>query len=249
MTAEKSPVTNVHEWVRTPFSVRRNIVKVWRRLPPDLWIGLSLPDDKERAVRVERRSLTGAAAMAVLLLACFAGVGYQPSEGVVDRSSPVLGKSTETSASTPPPAGWYYQPLQSASLALWVICPTFAGWAFVRLLWIPLVAAAAPTRDATLNLARQLGAVYFYVFVMIVVGAALMIPLMLVDAKGTETFRWCFWCFLFGESFFVPGAMWLRLVILDRSGHVFGARRYQILAVYLLLTVVIPIIGMVKELD
>ena len=76
-----------------------------------------------------------------------------------------------------------------------------------------------------------------------------MIPLMLVDAKGTETFRWCFWCFLFGESFFVPGAMWLRLVILDQSGRVFGTRRYQILAVYLLLTVVIPIIGMAGELD
>lgn len=56
-------------------------------------------------------------------------------------------------------------------------------------------------------------------------------------------------CFLFGESFFVPGAMWLRLVVLDQSGRVFGARRYRVLAVYLLLTVVIPIIGMVGELD
>lgn len=36
---------------------------------------------------------------------------------------------------------------------------------------------------------------------------------------------------------------------LDRSGRVFGARRYQTLAVYLLLTVVIPIIGMAGELD
>ncbi len=48
---------------------------------------------------------------------------------------------------------------------------------------------------------------------------------------------------------FRAGAMWLRLVILDRSGRVFGTRRYQLLAVYMLLTVAIPILGMIGELD
>ena len=74
-----------------------------------------------------------------------------------------------------------------------------------------------------------------------------------VAPAETAFIRWCFWCVLFGESFFVPGVMWIRLVLADRSVEVFGRFRIALLAAYLALFVVVPIYGMalavLKQID
>lgn len=236
-------------FVRTPFAVRCNVVKVWRPLPADLWTTLSQPEDCARSKRVERRALAGVTVMAVMLMAGFSSVGLRTTAGEEDLCFPVLGKSLAVPENGSPDPGWYHAPGQSLSLGFWVVGPSLGGWVFVRLIWIPVVAARKPTREATLAFARHLGAVYLYVYLMIVAGAALMVPLIVLAPKGTEWLRWCFWCFLFGESFFVPTAMWLRLVICDSSGKVFGHYRFAIMAFHLTCFVVIPIFGMIQELD
>ena len=106
-----------------------------------------------------------------------------------------------------------------------------------------------PSGDSVIAFARHLLSVYLFVFVMIVVGAALMPALIRVSPDGTELFRWCLWCFLFGESFFVPAVMWGRFIIADRDGAVFGRCRIAGLTIYLLLFVVVPILGMVQQLE
>ncbi len=237
------------DFVRTPFAVRSNIVKVWRALPADLWVALSEPEDRIRSERIERRCLVGVVVMAVMLVVLFSSVGLRTIVNDEDGCFPLLGWSRPAPAGSATDLGWYYAPGQSLSLALWVVVPSLAGWVFVRLLWIPSVAAGKPTREATLATARHLAAVYLYVYLMIIVGAALLVPLVLLAPKGTETFRFCLWCFLFGESFFVPAVMWLRLVIRDSPGAVFGRYRYGLLALYMLSFVVIPLWGMIQELD
>jgi hypothetical protein len=162
---------------------------------------------------------------------------------------PILGKSLVISPGNHTQLGWYYDAEQSATLALWVIVPSLLGWAFVRLLWLPIASAGKPAQLATMTLARHLGSVYTYVYLMVALGATLMIPLILLAPAQTETFRWYLWCFLFGESFFVPGVMWARLVLRDEAGEVFGRFRYVWLTFYLVLCVVVPILGMVQELD
>lgn len=240
---------SARSFVRTPFAVRRHVIMVWRRLPPDLWTTLSQPGDRARSAQVERRSLVGVAVMVVILIAGFSSVGLRITVDGEALCFPLLGWSVAAPADSSPDLGWYHAPGQSLSLALWVVAPSLAGWAFVRLIWIPMVAAGKPTRDAVLTFARHLGAVYFFVYLMVIVGAALMVPLVALAPRGTETFRWCLWCFLFGESFFVPAAMWLRMVIHDSSGHVFGRFRYAVLVLYMALFVAIPICGMVQELE
>jgi len=237
----------VLDFVRTPFAVRRNVVKVWRALPADLWIALSEPEDCTRSRRIERWCLVGVVVMAVMLVVLSSSIGLRTTVGDEDLCFPLLGWSRPAPAGSAPGSGWYYAPGQSLSLALWVVVPSLTGWVFVRSLWIPLVAAGKPTREATLATGRHLAAVYLYVYVMIIVGAALMVPLVLLAPKGLEVFRWCLWCFLFGESFFVSAVMWLRLIIQDSPGAVFGRYRYGILALYMLLFVVIPIWGMLQE--
>lgn len=241
----------VLDFVRTPLAVRRNVVKVWRPLPADPWTGLSLPEDRARSIRRERRAIVGVTVAVLMLVAGFSSIGLRAIVGEDDLCFPLLGKSLVTPTDGAPGLGWYYLPGQSLSLALWVVVPSLAGWMFVRLIWLPAVASARtdPRREATLTFARYLGDVYFYVYAMVVVGAAFMPLLILLSPKGTETLRWWLWCFLFGESFFVPAVMWLRLVINDSPGKVFGRFRYAALALYLVLFVVIPIGGMVQELD
>jgi hypothetical protein len=241
--------SSVRSFVRTPFAVRCNVVKVWRPLPADLWTTLSQPGDCALSKRVERQALAGITVMAVMLIAGFSSAGLRTTAGEEDLCFPLLGKSLAVPEHGPPDPGWYHAPGQSLSLGFWVVGPSLGGWVFVRLIWIPVAAARKPTREATLTFARHLGAVYLYVYLMIVSGAALMVPLIVLAPKGTEWFRWCLWCFLFGESFFVPAAMWLRLVICDSSGQVFGRHRFAIMALYLTLFVVIPIVGMIQELD
>lgn len=245
---ESSDSISVREFVRTPFAVRCNVVKFWRQLPPELWTALSESKDHTASMRAERRALAGVAITAAMLLAVFSGFGTRASVGELELCFPLLGWSSEMPAGGSPIHGWYYAPGQSLSLVLWTVGPSLAGWAFVRLFWLPLVATAKPKRAATLSFARHLGAVYLYVYLMVVGGAALMVPLVLLAPGGTETIRWYLWCFLFGESFFVPAAMWFRLVVHDRSGQVFGPHRYPAMALYATLFIVIPICGMVQEL-
>lgn len=239
----------VLDFVRTPFTVRRNVVKVWRALPADPWTQLSLPADHAHSIRRERWALGGVAVGALLLVAGFSSVGLCTAVGEDLAFFPLLGKSLPTPTEGSLIPGWYYVPGQSLSLALWVVVPSLAGWAFVRLVWLPTVALRCPAPEATLAFARHLSGVYLYVYAMILVGAGLMPLLILLSPKGTETLRWCLWCFLFGESFFVPAAMWSRLVINDSPGKVFGRFRYTALVLYLTFFVAIPIGGMIQELD
>lgn len=238
----------VLDFIRTPFHVRCNVVKAWLPLPENVWAALSRPEDGARAKRVERRALAGVTTMAVLLMVGFSGIGLRTTSGEESQCFPLLGKSRAVPENDPSGPGWYYAPGQSLSLGLWVVGPTLLGWAFVRLVWIPTVAVGKPTRTATLTFARHLGAVYLYVYLMVVGGAALMLPLILWAPKGTEGLRWYLWCFLFGESFFVPAVMWLRLAIYDASGHVFGRHRFATLTIYMAMFVVVPIVGMIQEL-
>lgn len=237
----------VLDFVRTPFTVRRNVVKVWRALPAGLWTQLSRPGDRDRSIRRERQAVVGVGVAAAMLMACFSSIGLRTTVGAEDLCFPLVGKSLPLPAGGAPELGWYYLSGQSLSLVLWVVVPSLAGWAFVRLVWIPAATGRA-TRAAALTFARHLGCVYLFVYLMIVVGTALMPLLIFLSPKGTETVRWFLWCFLFGESFFVPAAMWLRLVIHDSSGQAFGRFRYAALGLYLVLFVVIPIGGMIQKL-
>ncbi len=246
----------VRYFVRTPLAVRRNVVKVWRAIPPGVWTELSEPSDSLGSIRRERQAVAGVALMAVILVAGFSGIGFHATVDGHDLCFPLLGRSTGVPAGAGEDdlyrsgdASWYYIPGQSLTLALWVVAPSLLGWVYVRMLWIPAVAANRPTREATVTFARYLGSVYLYVYLMILVGASLMPLFILFSPRGTETLRWWLWCFLFGESFFVPAVMWSRLVILDSSGRVFGKSRYAALGLYLLLFIVVPIGGMLAELD
>lgn len=186
--------------------------------------------------------------MAVLLMVGFSGIGLRTTADGESLCFPLLGRSVPVPESGPPGPGWYYVPGQSLSLAFWVVGPTLLGWAFVRRIWIPVVAAGKATRAATLTFARHLGAVYLYVYLMVGGGVVLMLPLVQWAPRSTEALRWYFWCFLFGESFFVPAAMWLRLAIHDTSGQVFGRHSWAVLVLYVTLFVVVPIVGMVQDL-
>jgi hypothetical protein len=139
---------------------------------------------------------------------------------------------------------WCHTAGRLLSPVLWVAAPPVAGWAFVRLLWIPRVTADLPTRGAVTVFTRYLSGVYLYVYLMVFVGAALMLILASAAPVRTEVFRDCLWLFLFGESFFVPAVLWVRLVMNDSSGQVFGRSRYAVLMLYLVLFVAFPIIGM-----
>jgi hypothetical protein len=242
-------ICSVRAFVRSGFSVRCQVVKLWRSLPLDLWTGLSTPDDRRQARARERRALWAVLGLALALWLGFSHAGLLVGEGSTAHWYPLLGKSLVVSPGHHGQPGWYYDAEQSTTLALWVIVPSLLGWAFVRLLWLPVASAGKPTQQATMTLARHLGGVYAYVYLMIALGATLMVPLILLAPARTETFRWYLWCFLFGESFFVPGVMWARLVLRDRAGYVFGRFRHVALTLYLVLCVVVPILGMVQELD
>lgn len=240
---------SVRAFVRSGFSVRCKVVKLWRSLPPDLWTGLSTLEDRFRAQARERHALSAVLGLSLVLWLGFSHGGFLVDESSTVHVYPLLGKSLVIHAGNHDQSGWYYDAEQSTTLAFWVIGPSLLGWAFVRLLWLPMASAGKPSQRATMTLVRHLGIVYAYVYLMIALGATLMIPLILLAPDKTETFRWYFWCFLFGESFFVPGVMWTRLVLRDRAGEVFGRFRHVALTFYVVLCVVVPILGMVQELD
>ena len=231
--------------VCTPLAVRCNVVKVWRPLPQALWGALSEPADIRLSRQRERRALVAVAIMVALLAGGFSGIGYRPDAAGQEAVFPVIGGSLRLNdGNANPSAGWCYVPGLSLAPVLWVVLPPLAGWAFVRLLWIPSVATGKSSAQATLAMARHLSGTYLYVYLMILVGAGLMPLLVRLAPSGTQTFRWYLWCFLFGESFFVPAAMWLRLVVNDFSGQIFGRFRYSLLAAYGVAFVTIPIWGM-----
>ncbi len=207
------------EFVSTPFAVRCNVVKVWRALPGDIWRVLGSEADVQQSRRREQLAVVAVLVMAMMILAGFTGAGH-PGQRV---------------------------PRSPVTAALWVVAPPLAGWGFVRLLWIPLASAGRPTREATMAFTRHLSGVYLYVYLMIVLGVGLMLLLARIAPMRTETFRYCLWWFLFGESFFVPAVMWLRLVRHDASGCVFGRSRHLILMLYLVVFVAFPLVGMYLE--
>lgn len=239
----------VLRFVDTPFGVRRNVVKAWRTLPAGLWIALSERYDRQLAVGRERRAVAGVVLVAAVLLIGFSGAGL---EAMIEGQAvcvPLVGRTNTPIGEMAPSLGWCYVPGKSLTLVLWTVGPSLVGWVCMRWIWIPAVARGGDNREAVLNCARHLGSVYFYVYLMILVGASLMPLLILASPGGTVFLRWCLWCFLFGESFFVPAVMWIRLILHDRTGAVFGRWRKLGLGLYLLLFVVVPILGMVTELD
>lgn len=292
----------VRAFVETPLTIRRNVVKVWRPLPPGLWTALSDPTDHALARRRERTAVALVGIMVVVLAGGFASVGLAPrtsaltnntrtttatgidntpGAAVTDSAShagaarsnphaernarttsgrsvgfPLLGPArgavprdgTDTASFDTTPLRWYFAPGQSLPLALWTVVPPLLGWGLVRLVWIPAVLRHRAARTQAVVFARHLSVVYVFVFAMVVAGASLMPVLIIASPCGTERLRWYLWCFLFGESFFVPAVMWTRLVIHDADGAVFGRRRYAVLTGYLLLCVVVPMIGMVGQL-
>jgi hypothetical protein len=238
----------VLNFVRTPFAVRRNVVRIWRPIPTNAWLALAQPEDVVCSRRRERCALCFVTSIVVVLGAGFASVGYRQQVGKSAVDFPVLGWSLPAQTDVSPADGWYAAPGQSVSLVSWTVVPPLVGWAFIRGLWIPRMAAGKPRYDATLAFARHLSGVYVYVYLMIFLGALLLPMLVLASPAGTQGFRWCLWCFLFGESFFVPAVMWMRLIVNDRLGETFGRSRYLMLAAYLVIGVFVPITGMVTEL-
>ncbi len=239
----------VPDFVGTPFAVRRNVAKVWRPLPADLWTAFDAPADYKRAIRREGIALAAVLALAGAVVGGAAGIGVIQGGTGDGVAYPLLGRASVPAGQPLPDSvgasGWYFVAGQSAKATLWTVLPPLCGWGFVRLLWIPLAIRSSPARVAARTFARYLSGVYLYVYLMIAAGLALAAILLALVPRPTETFRWWLWLFLFGESFFVPALMWIRLVGDDSNGDVFGQRRYTVLALYLVFFVVVPIAGMV----
>ena len=185
----------VLEFVRTPFAIRCNLVKVWRPLPANIWTALSESQDRLRGIRYERQALVWVALMAILLLGGFSGAGLQTSIEGQDVCVPLVGRSMTPVLDNGRSTDWCYIPGRSLTLVLWTVAPSLAGWACMRLVWIPAVAARRRTREATLSFARHLGSVYLHVYLMVIVGASTMPLFILVAPRETTFLRWCLWCF------------------------------------------------------
>jgi hypothetical protein len=240
--------SRVRQFVRSPWSVRCNVVKVWRPLPAGLWTSLAEADDAMRARRAERVAVVSVLAMAAALVIGFSGMGVCAALGELYQCFPVVGTPSLSPTSDTTPLGLYFKLGLSFPAVFWAVGPSIAGWTLVRLFWIPSVVRNKPSRGAAITMTRYLGSVYLYVYLMICGGAVLLLVVARVAPAETTFIRWCFWCFLFGESFFVPGVMWIRLVLAEGSVEVFGRFRYALLAGYLVLFVVVPIYGMTFEL-
>lgn len=241
------------DFVLTPFSVRCNAVKVWRKLPDDLWTGLTDHAQRRRANSTEHRCIITTAALILVVLACASFAVPAPSgDGDVLLAQPVIGwpwpLDSDAAGRRASEIDVIFVPQQARLVLLWTILPTLLGWFAVRGVWIPRVTREKEHHAAAIALAQNLAPVYQYVFMMIAAGAVLMLPIAFLWPASSQFLRWCFWCFLFGESFFVPGVMWSRLVLCDSAGDVFGARRRMWLTLYLIAFVVLPLLGMISEL-
>ena len=235
----------VLDFVRTPLAVRCNIVKVWRPLPRDLWSALTQPNDIRKSRQRERRAVVAVAVMVALLV--FGDLERRVSPGHHGSGDDIS-------------ADWrlIYSRQWLTRIARLVLragavagtcavgggaAPGRAGRSFACC-GSPGSAAGKSSGQATFAMVRHLSGTYLYVYLMVFVGAALMLPLVRLAPAETQILRWYLWCFLFGETFFVPAVMWLRLILSDRSGQVFGHWRYSLLAAYGVGVVAIPIWGM-----
>ena len=213
MPLESDDESRVRQFVRTPFSVRCGIVKVWKALPAGFWTTLVTQPDARRARQAERLAILSLLAMAIALLVGFSGLGVAATSSGSYQRFPVVGSPSLEALSASASLGLYFELWLSLPAVFWTVGPSLAGWAFVRLFWIPMAVTSHPSRDAVMVMARHLSGVYLYVYVMIGAGAALMLLIARAAPAETAFIRWCLWCFLFGESFFVPGVMWIRLVL------------------------------------
>jgi hypothetical protein len=234
----------VLDFVRSPLAVRCNIVRVWRPLPQDLWGALIQPRDIQQSRQREVRAVVAVAIIVALLVVGFSSIGYRLDTAGQGTVFALTGLSFASGNSSPWSTSWCYMPGLSLAPVLWVVLPPLAGWGFVRLLWIPRVAVGKLSRPGTLAMARHLSGTYLHVYLMVFVGAVLMSLLVWFAPARTQSLRWYLWCFLFGETFFVPAAMWLRLVVNDFSGQIFGRLRYSLLAAYGVAFVAIPTVSM-----
>lgn len=242
---ERSPA---QAFTRSPLTVRSRVVAVWRAIPDDAWEALSSDSERQRAMRVERRAIVGVAVLSLALVFGFGGLGFRTTHGAAELCFPLLGRSLACATDAAALSGWYYRTGQSLGLAVWTVVPPLLGWFFVRALWIPAVSGDPARRASRLTFARHLGSVYLCVYAAIAL-CSLSLPLLIIASPlGTERFRWWLWCFLFGESFFVPAVMWIRLVVHDTNGSVFGRYRWRLLSLYLLLFVVVPMVAMAQRL-
>lgn len=246
--APPTELSAAQAFTRSPFVVRGRVVAVWRSIPHDIWDALSSDFEGQRARRIERRAIVGVAVLSLVLLFGFGGLGFRATSDSEGLCFPLLGRSVPCTVDAAASPGWYYRAGQRFGLAAWTVVPPLLGWLFVRGLWIPSVGTAPARRTSRLTLARHLGSVYLFVYAAIAL-CSLAMPLLIVASPlGTERFRWWLWCFLFGESFFVPAVMWIRLVLHDTNGSVFGRYRWWLLSLYLLLFVVVPLGAMVRRL-
>lgn len=248
----RGPIS-LEDFVRSPFSVRCNVVKVWRQLPHDLWTGLTEHGQRRRANSTEHRCIIATGALILVVLACASFAFPAPSDdGDALLAQPVIGwpfpLDRSAGAGDLAQADIIFVPGQARLVLLWTILPTLLGWLAVRGIWIPRITRRTDHHTAAIALAQNLAPVYQYVFMMIAAGAVLMVPVAFLWPASSQFLRWCFWCFLFGESFFVPGVMWSRFVLCDTAGDVFGKRRKVRLALYLIAFVVLPLLGMISEL-
>lgn len=261
----------VLEFVRSPFTIRRNAVAVWRRPPRGLWTELNQPQDNEPARRTQRRAVAGVMVISVLLILGFSGLGIRsnasggeaalsPMHGRRSRLKPaarvmiyhplfeksfVVEQGHSNELGQLGQLDWYYAWGQSWIQMLCGVVAPLGGWIIVRAVWLPVLSRSKPSRQATLSLARHLGSVYYFVFLVLLVGAAIMLLLLLISPAGTTLIRFFLGLLLFGESFFVPAVMWSRLILSDTEGRIFGRRRLIGLTAYLMVFVALPIAGMI----
>ncbi len=238
--------SGARRFFRTPFKTRRNVVKVWRPVPGGLWTALDQPSDAARSIRRELRAIAAVLFMIAVIIAA-SGLRWTAPIDREIRTWPAFGSRSAHAAADArqdhPAAetGWTFAPGQTFAPVLWTVVPSVLGWWLVRGVWIPLATRRRDDRSAAITAARLLSAAYAYIYLMIAAGALLNVLLVRIAPAATDRFRWWLWLFLFGESFFVPAVMWIRLVRADKPGQAFGSARHAWLVVYLTVCVVIPL--------
>jgi len=234
----------VHEFVRTPFRVRKRVVSVWRPLPEGLWETLNTESDRRVARRREIQAVVAVVAIALVLSAAGTSIGrYAAFDGAVERAT-LVGASVADGGPPGAAGSWYVTAFETWHVMMWTVLPSLMGWAVLRSGVIPVCARASGIERSAAAMAGHLASVYLFVYLMIAVGALVLALLLALWPAASQSPRWWLWCFLFGESFFVPGVMWSRLMAQTGAERVFGRWRYMLLAAWLALFVVVPIVGM-----
>src|SRR5437870_1458083 len=87
----------VTDFVRTPFALRCNVVKVWRPLPENIWNHLASPAAVLQSRQREQRALLSVMLMAATLIAGFSSFGYRRHVQGTMVNFPILGRSLASS--------------------------------------------------------------------------------------------------------------------------------------------------------